>query len=266
MRVLVCANRDLLSNLALNLLRPALSAYAFDIVLSDGIGKSAPMAQAIARWQRHEGEIFEQLFTERAHNSVDGRYVSFAGLAGASLSGRPLAFADINRDGLSTVRSLAPDVIVSIRFGQIFKPPLLAVPGLRIINLHSGLLPDYRGILATFWAMLEGAACIGCTLHEVTDGTIDTGAIIARHVTPIASASLLRNLIALYDGGTAIVARALAALARREALVSEPQDARRARYFSYPKDPDVEAFHARGYRLYDEEDYAAICSRYGAVR
>jgi len=59
MRILLCLNRDLASNLALNLLWPALKGHAFDLVLSQGVARSAPRAPEIADWQRIEHEIVE---------------------------------------------------------------------------------------------------------------------------------------------------------------------------------------------------------------
>jgi methionyl-tRNA formyltransferase len=72
----------------------------------------------------------------------------------------------------------------SIRFGQIFKPPVIAIPRWGILHLHSGLLPGYRGVLAIFWAMLKRELRSGCTLHYVADATIDTGPILGTHSVP----------------------------------------------------------------------------------
>jgi methionyl-tRNA formyltransferase len=166
-------------NIALNRLRSALAGHEFEIVLSRGVGKpSAIKARAFEEWQSFEHALIGgQLFPLIEARAVDARWFqSFDQLARASVSGRLHELAAINRDdGFEFVRSFAPDLIVSIRFGQIFRPPLIALPRLGIINLHSGILPDYRGILATFWAMLHGETEIGCTLHYVTDAGIDTG-------------------------------------------------------------------------------------------
>ena len=59
MRILLCLNRDIVSNLALNLIRPALEGHIFDLVLSHGVGTRAPRAPEIESWQRVERALVE---------------------------------------------------------------------------------------------------------------------------------------------------------------------------------------------------------------
>jgi len=265
MRILLCLNRDLASNLALNLLWPALKEHAFDLVLSQGVARSAPRAPEIADWQRIEHEIVEDglfPFLDRRGNA--GGFQSFEQLGLMSESGTPLAFANVNRDdGLDYVGRFAPDLILSIRFGQIFKPPIIALPRFGILNLHSGTLPEYRGLLATFWAMLEGAD-IGCTLHFVTESTIDTGLIVGmQKLAPDPERSLSWNVASLYRGGVEMMADAILRLSRGQSLAARPQDAAKGRYFSFPDREQVAQFHARAHRLHSRDDYAAIFAWYG---
>jgi methionyl-tRNA formyltransferase len=71
--------------------------------------------------------------------------------------------------GLELIRSLEPDLIVSIRYRRILKDEVIAIPRLGVLNLHSGVLPDYKGVMATFWAMLQNEEMIGATLHRIVD-------------------------------------------------------------------------------------------------
>jgi methionyl-tRNA formyltransferase len=266
MRILLCLNRDLMSNLALNLLRPALAPHDFDIVLSDGIGgKPSFKAREIERWQEQERALMEDaLFPHlEERKSVAGQFGSFCQLAEMSRSGAVREFPSINEsDGLAYVQEFRPDVIVSIRFGQIFKPPVIAVPRFGIVNLHSGLLPHYRGVLATFWAMLMRETEIGCTLHDVTDGTIDTGAILGIHRMPVnRQRSLQWNVASLYPGGVAMLANTLDALGNGHTIATTAQSG--GRYFSYPQSHDVATFLSQGHTLCSGEDYLAILKWYG---
>jgi methionyl-tRNA formyltransferase len=270
MRILLCLNRDLMSNLALNLLAPALDGHVFDIVLSSGIGKNtAPKASEIEHWGKLEQGLIEgglfPLLEKKPPASAP--FQTFEQHARNSESARLLTFASINTgEGLAYVRRFAPDIVVSIRFGQIFKAPLIALPRLGILNLHSGLLPDYRGVLATFWAMLHDEPAIGCTLHKVTDGTIDTGEIVAMHaLPPDRRRSLLWNIASLYTGGTAMIATALEKLERDEPIPTTPQDSRKGRYFTYPDEAAAARFLAKGLCFYSADDYAEIFAQYGII-
>ena len=110
--------------------------------------------------------------------------------------------------------------------------------------------------------MLNGEPQIGCTLHYVTDGTIDTGAILGTHRMPVnRERSLLWNIASLYSAGTAMIAKALAAFTKGKAIETIAQSG--GRYFSYPETHDVATFLARGHRLYSNGDYAAILQWYG---
>lgn len=75
-----------------------------------------------------------------------------------------------------------PDVIAV--FGtSLIKGGLLQKDRWRIVNLHGGLSPNYRGADCTFWALHNGEPDrVGCTLHFIDEG-IDTGELIA-HVCP----------------------------------------------------------------------------------
>lgn len=270
MRILLCLNRDFMSNIALNQLQDALAGHAVDIVLSKGIGKmSSPKAPEIEQWKSLENRLIENglypLLEKSGPTSPHRRFQSFNQLARATVSKTTREFSNINEaEGLAYVRQFNPDVIVSVRFGQIFKPPVIAIPRFGIINLHSGVLPDYRGILATFWAMLNDETHIGCTLHCVTDNTIDTGRIIGIHTIPAdRKRSLLWNIAALYEGGAALISDALEKLKTSRPLTGHPQDNSRGRYFSFPTQHEVTAFLAKDYQLYTMEDYSALMQRYG---
>lgn len=131
-----------------------------------------------------------------------------------------------------------------------------------MINLHSGILPKYRGILATFWAILHGETDAGCTLHYVSDGSIDTGDIVSIHTVPIDKArSVLWNVASLYEGGAAMIASALTRLSAGERLEAATQKADGG-YYSYPREEDMQAFLKKGALLHTKVDYRELFRKY----
>src|SRR5262249_28317163 len=176
MRILCCLNRDLASNGALNLLLPTLARHTVRVGLTEQVGRT----HADEPQQRRELRIAEQtlpnvaLFplVERAALADSGnRYLTFTEIQ--QLRGIPVdALVDPNRDaGLDLVKSFAPDLIVTIRYGAILKAALIGISPQGVLNLHSGILPAYRGILATLRAMLNQETEIGCTLHYIGDAS-----------------------------------------------------------------------------------------------
>jgi UDP-4-amino-4-deoxy-L-arabinose formyltransferase/UDP-glucuronic acid dehydrogenase (UDP-4-keto-hexauronic acid decarboxylating) len=85
---------------------------------------------------------------------------------------------------LALVREAAPDLILVWSYSMRLPASLLEIPPLGAINLHNGLLPEYRGRHVVQWALVNGEREIGVTLHYMDEG-FDTGAIIARHVVPL---------------------------------------------------------------------------------
>ncbi len=75
------------------------------------------------------------------------------------------------------LRTLAPDVIVIIAYGQIIPARLLAIPEFGWINLHASLLPKYRGAAPINWAIVNGETRTGNTTMRI-DAGMDTGEIL----------------------------------------------------------------------------------------
>ncbi|HMB89590.1 MAG TPA: formyl transferase [Rhodothermales bacterium] len=77
------------------------------------------------------------------------------------------------------VQTLAPDVIV-LYGTSIIKPPLLDLYDGRMINLHLGLSPYYRGSGTNFWPLVNGEPeCVGATLHLAV-AKVDAGPILSQ--------------------------------------------------------------------------------------
>ena len=88
---------------------------------------------------------------------------------------------------IEAMRRRPPDVVLVFGTG-LLKPPLIdAFPG-RILNIHLGLSPYYRGAGTNFWPLVNGEPeYCGATIHFL-DAGVDTGPIIA-HVRPEMRAS-----------------------------------------------------------------------------
>lgn len=85
---------------------------------------------------------------------------------------------------IAALAAMAPDVIVVAAYGQILPPALLAIPRFGCLNIHTSLLPRWRGAAPIQWALLEGDAETGVTLMRM-DAGLDTGDIIAVEKTEI---------------------------------------------------------------------------------
>ncbi|MFO1457962.1 MAG: methionyl-tRNA formyltransferase [Verrucomicrobiota bacterium] len=85
---------------------------------------------------------------------------------------------------LAALRELAPDLIVVAAYGQILPQTLLDVPRLGCLNIHTSLLPRWRGAAPIQWALASGDRETGVTLMRMEAG-LDTGPMVASVRTPI---------------------------------------------------------------------------------
>lgn len=86
---------------------------------------------------------------------------------------------------IEQLRQLQPDLIVVAAYGQILPQAILDLPRLGCLNVHTSLLPKYRGAAPIQWAILDGESETGVTIMKM-DAGLDTGAILTQATTPIA--------------------------------------------------------------------------------
>lgn len=88
------------------------------------------------------------------------------------------------RSAIEQIRSLQPDVIVVMAYGQILPREVLLAPRLAILNLHASLLPRHRGAAPIQAAIEAGDSESGITVMYVDEG-LDTGDILLKKTIPV---------------------------------------------------------------------------------
>ena len=125
------------------------------------------------------------------------------------------------------------DLAISIFYNKIISPEFIGRCE-RIINLHNAPLPRYRGVSPINWALKNGEAHHGVTIHEITPG-IDDGPILA---------SLTYSIYPEFDEVKDVYARALEygyvlltqTLPLLDQIVARPQDDSQATYYAATDD------------------------------
>ena len=92
------------------------------------------------------------------------------------------------KDGtaLEEIRQLSPELIVVAAYGRLLPREILELPAKGCINVHSSLLPKYRGAAPINWAVLNGEEETGVTIMYMAK-ELDAGDIISAAETPIDS-------------------------------------------------------------------------------
>lgn len=94
---------------------------------------------------------------------------------------------------VNALSRLAPDLIIVAAYGQILPASILELPRYGCLNVHTSLLPKYRGAAPIQWAILNDEAEAGVTIMKM-DAGLDTGDILSQRPTPIASSDDAQSL------------------------------------------------------------------------
>lgn len=232
MNIILLGHHDIASLFALNRLVTLSPDHKYSVFTSGALGTANPVPDALTELARIDAALCRLFLTE--HPVVDGL-----------LNARELA-APNSCAGLRTLAECRPDLIVSIRYRRILREAAIAIPERGVLNLHSGILPAYKGVMATFWAMLNDELEIGTSLHRIVDSGVDTGPLIGISRIPAQlKESYLANVLALYKDGCEQIACAISELACGEDLPGEVQAPDNGRYYSIPDQAAVDRFLAR---------------------
>jgi methionyl-tRNA formyltransferase len=111
--------------------------------------------------------------------------------------GIPVYQPETLRDGtaLAILQELAPELIVVAAYGRFLPDEILALPPKGCINIHSSLLPKYRGSAPINWAILNGEEVTGVTIQRMVHD-MDAGDIILQRAVKIGKTE---DAAALYD-------------------------------------------------------------------
>ncbi|MBT5049640.1 MAG: methionyl-tRNA formyltransferase [Rhodospirillaceae bacterium] len=125
--------------------------------------------------------------------------------------------------------ALGADAAIVIAYGLILPQVVLDAPRLGCLNIHTSLLPRWRGAAPIQRAIMEGDTETGVTIMQM-DAGLDTGGILAREAVPITGETTAEALHdALAGIGARLVVETLEGLAAGD-LVATPQPDEGATY------------------------------------
>lgn len=152
------------------------------------------------------------------------------------------------------IKSVKPDLIISVSMNQIVKKQILEMPPQRCINVHCAPLPKYAGMSPYVWALANNEDHSAATIHYMEKG-LDEGDIIIQE-----KVNVVKN-----DSAFALFYRCC--LQARELLVKVvdeieagtvtgyEQDLPQKTYFSWPTKQCIKSLRKNGYQLKDNRFY-----------
>lgn len=128
-----------------------------------------------------------------------------------------------NEEILDILKTLQPDVIVVVAYGQILPKSILDLAPYGCINVHSSLLPELRGAAPIHWAIYQGKKETGVTTMCM-DAGLDTGDILLKskkEITPNMTMGELHDLLKI--DGASLLLQTLDGL-KKQTLERQKQD------------------------------------------
>lgn len=143
----------------------------------------------------------------------------------------------IKKEGVSDMKSLNADLMITCAFGQILSQEIIDIPKKGVINIHASLLPKYRGASPINYAILNGETKTGITVMR-TDAGIDTGDVLFYEETDINNEYEKELSLRLSKLGAKCIIKALDMI-RDGSATFYPQDEEKATYTKMIKKEDL---------------------------
>jgi len=151
-------------------------------------------------------------------------------------------------ESLELINSYKPDLLISIAGNEVFKRPVIELAPKKCLNLHTALLPKYRGLMPTFWVMKNNEKYTGVSVFFVDEG-IDSGPILVQKKIEIGDRTLEDLIRHTKKVGMDAVLEAIELIHENNYQLIENNESKMS-YYSFPKKKDVKEFITAGKRFY----------------
>lgn len=171
--------------------------------------------------------------------------------------------ADVNSpDFLRCLKARKVQVGLSVRCYQKFGRNIIDFfkrgDGAYLWNLHPGMLPQYRGVMTLFRAMLDKQTQTSYSLHIINENW-DDGPLIKLNPQPLdLSAAMLTNYCNLAASGASMVIDSINEIAENKIVASLPLIEEEKRYYTFPTRDEMNTFLEQGFRLVDPQYMKAL--------
>lgn len=141
------------------------------------------------------------------------------------------------------------DFIISYSAPSIFKEEILNIPKYNCINLHCSLLPDYSGIMPSFWVLFNNETYTGSSVH-LMDSKIDNGKLVLQEKININGIKSIYkiNLVTKKIGGELMLKSILGIVNKTIDFKSNKVD--ESKYHTWPTDEEIKIFIKNGGKIY----------------
>jgi methionyl-tRNA formyltransferase len=160
------------------------------------------------------------------------------------------AVDDVNDPSfLERLRELETSLIVSVSCPQLSKKPLIELAPLGCLNIHGAILPEYRGVMPSFWMLANGERRAGVSIFFVNED-IDAGDLCGLRIFEIRERETLDDFLRRSKAIAADLLLDVLQDVESGSVSRTPLDLTKGSYYSWPDRQAVRRFRAAGGRLF----------------
>lgn len=141
------------------------------------------------------------------------------------------------------------ELIVSVSCPQIFKRPLIELPPRGCLNVHGAILPEYRGMMPSFWMLANGEKRAGVSVFFVNE-SIDAGDLCGQRIFDIRPDESLDEFLRRSKAIAAELVLFVIEQIESGTVSRIPLDLSKGSYYSWPDRETARRFRASGRRLW----------------
>jgi len=149
---------------------------------------------------------------------------------------------DINHPfWVQKIKDLKPDILLSFYYRKLIKPSILEIPPQGCLNLHSSLLPSYRGRSPINWVLVNGEKETGVSLHYMTTKP-DDGDIVCQKKIEISDEDTAKSLHQKAVKATGELLDEISDQIKNNTVLRIPQDHSKSSYYGgrCPEDGEID--------------------------
>jgi methionyl-tRNA formyltransferase len=216
--------------------------------------------------------VVPPLYRDQTSLDAAWRYFRTFGLGATSALGRRTLRAKIRRQSIARVcrrhnvlcesirnvndpdflvrlREIDTELLVSVSCPQIFEEPLIDLPPLGCLNVHGAILPEYRGIMPSFWMLTNEERRAGVSIFFVNAG-IDAGDLCGQQIFDIRPDETLDQFLQRSKAVAADLLLSLLPEIESGTISRTPLDLAQGSYYPWPDRDAVRRFRTAGRRLW----------------
>ena len=135
-------------------------------------------------------------------------------------------------DFISKIEGLKPDLGIVCSYSLVLPETIFNIPPKGMLNIHGGLLPEYRGANILNWVLINGEQVTGVTIHRITK-RVDAGPIVAQKKVTIEFTDTALTLRKKLESATVDLLKESWHMFLKDPIPAKPQDESKAK--RYPR-------------------------------